>query len=150
MLIKPGRWKGQGRFLYQGQSLGTVVNVQFVASRDDYGEHLEGHITPEGGSQALEFAVRIVEDDSGTFELTASGLAQALSGTAKLESEPNMAMLWSDDGESVASAALFSTSRGIGCRGFHKRTVGVLTWELVLNPDDPVQRGSNVVSLRRR
>jgi len=151
MLIMPGAWKGRGRFLYQGQSLGSVVEVAFQASRDTFGEHIEGTISPEA-SAAFPFSVHIVEDETGTFEVTVSG-GPALSGTAKLESEPNLAMLWSEDGSSMASVALFSTSRGCGCRGFHRRPVGVLTWELVLNADQPTQlgsRGGNVVSLRRR
>lgn len=148
MLITPGAWKGRGRFLYQGQSLGTVVEVDFEASRDTHGEHLEGNIRPESGD-AIEFAVHVVEDDGGTFEVSVSG-GPALSGTAKLESEPNLVMLWSEDGASMASVAFFSTSRGCGCRGFHRRPAGVLTWEIVLTPDNPVQRGSNVVSLRQR
>lgn len=149
MLITPGGWKGRGRFLYEGQSLGTVVELSFQASRDTHGEHLEGTLLPEGGA-AFEFAVRVLENDTGTFDVTLSGLSSALDGTAKLESEPNLAMLWSEDGSAMASVALFSTSRGYGCRGFHRRNVGVLTWELVLTPDNPVPRGSNVVSLRRR
>ena len=148
MLITPGAWQGRGRFLYQGDSLGTVVNLGFEASRDQHGEHLEGTISPEG-SDAFEFSAHIVEDDGGTFEIAVSG-GPALSGTAKLESEPNLAMLWSEDGLSMASVALFSTGRGLGCRGFHRRPIGVLTWEVVLTQNTPVSRGGNVVSLRRR
>lgn len=154
MLITPGAWKGRGRFLFEGQSLGNVVELSFEATRDAHGEHLEGSLQPEGGS-SIDFAVRVLANDTGTFSITFAGVAPALLGTAKLESEPNLAMLWSEDGSAAASAALFSTSRGLGCRGFHRGTkldTGdvVLTWELVLNPDNPVQRGSNVVSLRRR
>ena len=148
MLITPGAWKGRGRFLYQGDAKGSVVELQFQASRDDHGEHLEGTISPEA-ADSFEFAVRIVEDETGTFQITHSG-GPALEGTAKLESEPNLAMLWSEDGLSMATIAMFSTSRGYGCRGFHRRPAGVLTWEVVLTPDNPVQRGTNVVSLRRR
>ncbi len=148
MLITPGAWKGRGRFLYQGQSLGMIVELDFQASKDEYGEHLEGTIRPESGA-AFEFAVRVVADDNGTFEVTASG-GPALRGTAKLESEPNLAMLWSEDGLSMATVALFSIKRGYGCRGFHRRPAGLLTWEIVLTPVNLVQRGSNVVSLRRR
>lgn len=145
MLIKPGDWKGRGRFLYQGESLGSVVELEFRASRDTHGEHIEGTISPETGD-AFPFAVHVVEDDTGTFQITASG-GPSLEGTAKLESEPNLAMLWSEDGSSMASVALFSTSRGCGCRGFHRRPAGVLTWEIVLTADQPAQRGGNVVSL---
>lgn len=145
MLITPGSWKGRGRFLYQGESLGSVVELEFQASRDTHGEHIEGTISPETGA-AFPFAVHVVEDDTGTFQVTASG-GPALEGTAKLESEPNLAMLWSEDGSSMASVALFSTPRGCGCRGFHRRPVGVLTWEIVLTANQPAQRGGNVVSL---
>ena len=149
MLIGTGSWTGRGRFLYQGQSLGSVVELSFEASADAHGEHLEGSLQAEGGA-ATEFAIRCVEDETGTFTVTASGVSPQLQGTAKLESEPNLAMLWTEDGSSMASVALFSTSRGLGCRGFYRRPVGVLTWELVLTPSNPVRRGSNVVSLRRR
>ncbi len=149
MLIGTGSWTGRGRFLYQGQSLGNVFELSFESSRDAHGEHLEGSLQPEGGAVS-EFAMHIVEDENGTFVVTASGMSQQLEGIAKLESEPNLAMLWSEDGASMASVAFFSTSRGLGCRGFHRRPVGVLTWELVLAPNKPVNRGNNVVSLQRR
>lgn len=149
MLIGTGSWTGRGRFLYQGQSLGSVVELSFESSQDEHGEHLEGALQP-GGGVSIDFAIRIVEDETGTFTVTASGMSPQLEGTAKLESEPNLLMLWSEDGSSMASVALFSTSRGLGCRGFYRRPAGVLTWEMVLTPDNPVRRGSNVVSLRRR
>lgn len=149
MLIGTGRWAGRGRFLYQGQSLGSVVEVTFDASRDAHGDHLEGTLQAEGSTAALDFAIRFIEDETGTFTVTAAGMNPQLEGTAKLESEPHLAMLWSEDGSSSASVTLFSTGRGVGCRGFYRRSVGVLTWELVLTPSNPVRRGSNVVSLRR-
>ena len=78
MLITPGAWKGRGRFLYQGDAKGSVVELQFQASRDDHGEHLEGTISPEA-ADSFEFAVRIVEDETGTFRMTHSG-APSLEG----------------------------------------------------------------------
>ena len=147
MLIGTGSWTGRGRFLYQGQSLGSVIELSFEVTRDDFGEHLEGVLQPEGAA-ATQFAIRILEDESGTFTITAAGMGAPLEGTAKLESEPNLAMLWSEDGTSMASVTLFATNRGIGCRGFYRRPVGVLTWELVITPNNPVRRGGNVVRLR--
>jgi len=151
MLITPGAWKGRGRFLYEGESLGSLVELEFQVARDAHGEHIEGQILPES-TAAFDFAVHVVANDTGTFQVSLSG-GPSLAGTAKLESEPNLAMLWSEDGASMASVALFSTSRGFGCRGFHRRPVGVVTWEVVLTADQPVrasQRGGNVVSLRPR
>jgi len=148
MLIGSGHWTGRGRFLYEGQSLGTVVELRFESVRDTHGEHLEGTLQPEGGD-AHDFAVRILEDETGTFTVTAAGMSPHLVGTAKLESEPHLAMLWSEDGAAMASVAFFSTGRGVGCRGFYRRPVGVVTWELVLTPNVPVRRGNNVVTLRR-
>jgi len=86
MLITPGAWKGRGRFLYQGESLGSVVELEFQASRDTHGQHLEGTISPETGGSFV-FAVHVVEDDTGTFQVTASG-GPALEGTAKLVTLP--------------------------------------------------------------
>ena len=152
MLITPGNWTGRGRYLHEGQSLGTVVELHFQVTHDQYGEHLEGTLTPEG-SEPREFSVRVLENDTGTFEITATGMSPQLAGVGKLESEPNMAHLVSDsesDANSSASVALFSTGRGVGCRGFWQRPVGVLTWEIVLTRSQATRLGGNVVALRRR
>ena len=53
---------------------------------------------------------------------------------AKLESEPNHALLWHEAGIYSASVSLFSIGGGLGCRGFFRDAKGALTWEMQLQP----------------
>ncbi|MEM7219045.1 MAG: hypothetical protein AAF515_11820 [Pseudomonadota bacterium] len=153
MLIGSGEWIGQGRFVVQGQSLGVPVKVRFRVQSDEHGEHFEGSLTTGDEPAQQEdqaFAVRVLPDDSGTYDVTASGPWTALSGTGKLESEPNLTLLWADDASVSASVALFRTGTAIGCRGFYRRDGGVVTWEVALERKSVVPTGGNVVTLRRR
>ncbi len=148
MLLSEGTWTGRGRFLRHGQSLGTLVELAFEVVSDVHGHHCEGTLKIDGmGEQMLE--AHIVPDDTGLFDVMLSGEFPGLKGTAKLESEPNMGMLWSAAGAS-ASFALFSLPRGCGCRGFWRFEERLLTWEIAMQRLRQRSRGANVVSLRPR
>jgi hypothetical protein len=148
MLLSEGTWTGRGRYLHHGQSLGTLVELAFNVVSDVHGNHCEGTLKIDGmGEHTL--AIHIVPDDTGLYDVTLSGGFADLRGTAKLESEPNMGMLWNDTG-AVASFALFSTPRGCGCRGFWRFGERFLTWEIALQRLRQTSRGANVVSLRPR
>lgn len=152
MILTDGDWQGRGRFLHRGQSLGIVVNTRFALSRDDHGDHLKGQLSIEGADE-FAFDVRVIPDETGTYDVTFHGAKVDLQGTAKLESEPNMGMLFSDQGL-VMSFALFSTSGGCGCRGFLRDGERFVTWEMALErvraSTGARGGGGNVVSLQGR
>ena len=82
-----------------------------------------------------------------------------LQGTAKLDSPPNLGLLWNDSGSIHATFALFAVSRGYGFRGFVRDAAPsargdsggcVFTWEVAFSLKQEVVKGDNVVSLHRR
>ena len=79
-----------------------------------------------------------------------TGGAFSLDGVAKLESEANLGLLWNEGGTQSVSVALFSTGRGVGCRGFLQEGGKTRTWEILFQLKQQVVGGDNVVTLRRR
>ena len=129
MLLTEGRWSGRGRYLFHGQSLGIGLQSHFQISNDEHGLHVEGTLVAEQQS-SREFAVRVLPDDTGLYEITAQGFGTALQGIAKLSSEPNMGMLWAETPDRHVSFSIFAIADGYGCRGFVRDESGLATWEL--------------------
>jgi hypothetical protein len=94
--------------------------------------------------------VSVAPNEVGTYIIDARLAKDALDGIAKLESEPNHALLWQDSGNYSASLSQYSIGGGLGCRGFFRDAKGALTWEMQLQPKQQAVGGANVVSLARR
>jgi len=149
MLITTGPWQGKGSLVVLGSNTGQPFTCTIDCTADELGRTLSGQLDIEGqGSRAL--SVRVGEDETGLYviDLRLSGVA--MDGSAKLESTPNMGMLWNEAGTVHASFSLFQINNGCGCRGFLKSAEASLTWELALQPVVQQVSGDNVVSLRRR
>ena len=104
-------------------------------------------------SQMGPDAIRIAPDDVGTYVIDARVTNIALDGIAKLESEPNLALLWNQAQTQSVTVTLFKTSGGIGCRGFlHEggENSKTRTWEILFKLKQEVVGGDNVVSLTQR
>ena len=86
----------------------------------------------------------------GTYIVDAFVRGARLDGTAKLESDPNLGLLWNTSNSIHASFTLFPVSAGVGFRGFVRERETTFTWELALKPQQTVVQGGNVVSLARR
>lgn len=110
------------------------------------------------GSRKRTVSVWIVADEFGTYAVTVRGDGFHVEGNAKLESEPHLALLWSESGEIHVSCALFALPDSRGLRGFAKTSHMIWTWELALRParlsaEAPAKRRKglgNVVSLASR
>jgi hypothetical protein len=149
MMFESGRWLGKGSLLAAGRSLGQAVECDVVVAREDGAATLTGTWSEEGQGP-LEFSVRVAQNEEGTWTVGALAGALRLQGTAKLDSPPNLALLWNDAGSLHLTAALFAISGGYGCRGFVREGEGVRTWEIAFRLMQEVVRGPNVVSLQRR
>jgi hypothetical protein len=108
---------------------------------------ITGEITD---SYTLPISLRIAPNEVGTYVIDARLGKVALDGIAKLESEPNHALLWHESGIYSASVSLFSIGGGLGCRGFFRDEKGTITWEMQLQTKQQAVGGANVVSLARR
>ena len=146
MLIRKGLWSAKGSVVYEGSSLGVPLEVDLEVVEDQDGITLTGNL--EGAAQG-NVSVRIGADEQGTYVLDAQVGSFALDGIAKLESEPNVCLLW-NEGQTQSATAIFCCRYGIGCRGFFREAGKIVTWEILFRPTQQVVSGDNVVSLMRR
>ena len=147
MLIRKGLWIAKGSVVFEGSSLGVPTEVDLEIVEDQDG--LTGTGTIEGAGKG-EVSIRIGADDAGTYVVDARIGSLALDGIAKLESEPNVCLLWNVGQTQSATVSLFVVDTGIGCRGFFREAGKTVTWEILFRPTQQVVSGDNVVSLMRR
>ena len=147
MLIRKGLWIAKGSVVVEGSSLGVPTEVDLEIVEDQDGLTVIGTI--EGAGKG-EVSIRIGADDAGTYVVDARIGSLALDGIAKLESEPNVCLLWNVGQTQSATVSLFVVDTGIGCRGFFREAGKTVTWEILFRPTQQVVSGDNVVSLMRR
>jgi hypothetical protein len=147
LLIRKGLWTAKGSVVYEGSSLGVPVEVDLEVVEDQDGITLTGSLA---GAAQGNVSIRIGADENGTYVLDARVGSFALDGIAKLESEPNVCLLWNEGQTQSATVNLFVVDTGIGCRGFFRESGKIVTWEILFRPTQQVVSGDNVVSLMRR
>ena len=147
MILNKGLWFGKGSLLVEGASLGDEVQVDLDITDDEGGMTLSGQL---GGDFSGNVSIRVAPDEVGTYIIDARIAAVALDGVAKLESEPNLGLLWNAGQTQSVSVTLFATANGIGCRGFWHEGGKTRTWEILFKLKQQVVGGDNVVSLARR
>lgn len=157
--LESGQWIGRGSVLAEGQSRGHPIECHVLVQRDQEGVTLTGGWHGQDAPET-DFLVRLASNDVGTYTLSMRLAGDHLQGAAKLDSPPNLGLLWNDSGSLHATFALFAVSRGYGFRGF-LRDAGVVgngeagdgrifTWEVAFSLKQEVVKGDNVVSLHRR
>ena len=148
MNLHPGRWLGKGSLLAEGRSLGQAVACDVQVEKDQDGYTLSG--TWQGlNAEPWEFVLRVVPNEVGTYTLGMRLAGDGLQGTAKLDSPPNLGLMWNDAATVHATFALFPVTRGYGLRGFVRDGQHVYTWEMAFSLHQETVRADNVVSLRR-
>jgi hypothetical protein len=147
LLIRKGLWSAKGSVVYEGSSLGVPVEVDLEVVEDQDGITLTGSLA---GAAQGNVSIRIGADENGTYVLDARVGSFALDGIAKLESEPNVCLLWNEGQTQSATVNLFVVDTGMGCRGFFREAGKIVTWEILFRPTQQVVSGDNVVSLIRR
>jgi len=149
MLLVAGEWLGKGSLLLEGRTLGETIEAEAQIEADETGLSIRMQIVL--GENSRQMLVRVAANDVGTYVVSVrSEIADTLMGTAKLDSEPNLGLLWNDAGTIYATFSLFSHSGGLGCRGFARSEGTTYTWEVAFSRKQQVVKGDNVVSLRRR
>jgi len=149
-LLPPGKWVGRGSYLGKGQSLGISIECTFDVASEDVGTHIKGELSVRDDATRYPFGIWITPNDTGTYDIAAQFGAANLEGTAKMESYPNLAMLWSAGNELQVACALFDLRTGRGCRGFSRSAKMQLTWEMVLREERSAVPANNVVALRAK
>lgn len=151
IFLENGQWLGRGSVVIEGRSRGQPVLCDVRVQRDDDGVTLTGEWCLQDQPDAA-FSIRVATNDEGTYTLFMELAGDRLHGTAKLDSPPNLGLVWNDGGSVHATFALFAVSRGYGFRGFVRdaSTGHVYTWEVAFALKQEVVKGGNVVSLNRR
>ena len=147
MILRKGHWFGKGSVLVEGASLGENIEVDLEITEDHDGWTLIGRLME---SVEGDISIRVAPNDVGTYTIDARVASVAVDGIAKLESEPNLALLWNEGQTQSVTIALFLTTNGIGCRGFLREGGRTLTWEILFKLKQQVVGGDNVVSLANR
>ena len=149
MLLTQGHWVGKGSALVEGASLGETVVCDVKVEADSGGVSIHADWRHgETASQAL--TVRVAGNEVGTYSVNIRGQAGTLLGTAKLDSQPNLGLVWNEEQTVTATFALFPVAKGCGCRGFLRDGTTTYTWEIALSLRQDVVPADNVVSLRPR
>jgi hypothetical protein len=147
MKLRSGKWLGRGSFVTPGQSRGSPFESAFTITSDTRGTQAIGTLDAKEPGTLREFSVWITPDDVGTYTLMVTIPGMTLRGTAKLESVPHLALLWSETGQTSVAATLFPVSNGYGFRGFARGAKGVVTWEMVLQ--ETIRADGTQETLRR-
>ena len=147
MILRKGYWFGKGSVLFEGASLGDSIEVDLEVVEDDDGLTLTGKLLE---AVQGDISIRIAPNDVGTYTIDARVANMAVDGVGKLESEPNLTLLWNEAQTQSVTVALFVTNTGVGCRGFLRENERTCTWEILFKPKQQVVGGGNVVSLANR
>ena len=161
MLLKPGDWSGRGSLLVEGASLGRQIECDLRVEQDRGGFTLVGGYRVKG-AKSQDLSIRIAPNDVGTYTIDAHLGAMAFDGIAKLESVPNLGLLWHASGMQHTAVTLFDVADGCGFRGFLHDDGGyldhneefvrdelTLTWEIAFSRKQHTVKADNVVTLRR-
>ncbi len=149
MILEPGHWVGRGSYRPIGETLGCGIDVDFQLREEEAGKLIEGRVESQDGT-ALDLTVWVVADEVGTYTVSVRGGGVDVDGTAKLEAEPHLGLLWSEDGGTHITFALFAARDAIGLRGFSRAGPAILTWEVAIYPRREVVIGDNVVAFDTR
>ena len=98
-------------------SLGEAVELDIEVVEDQEGYTISGRLLE---AYSGEVSIRVAPNDVGTYTVDARFAGVGLDGIGKLESEPNLILLWNENQTLSVSVTLFVTGNGIGCRGFLK------------------------------
>lgn len=149
MILRAGHWLGRGSVLIEGMSLGRTVECDARVDADDAGLVLNAELAiPEGEDRNLN--LRVAGNEVGTYTLRLATAGEVFLGTAKLDSPPNLGLMWNESETLFLTFALFSVAEGFGCRGFLRDGETTYTWEVAFSLKQDVVKGDNVISLDRR
>ena len=152
LMLASGRWQGRGSYLHKDQSLATQIECTFEVAAESVGAHIKGTQTQKGSSRAQSFGIWVTGNDTGTYDIAAQFGELNLAGTAKLESFPNLGMLWSTDGVVQVAFSVFELRVGRGFRGFCRTAEHFVSWEMALEEmrHAAARDARNVVSIDPR
>ena len=122
---------GRGSFRPTTESLGTVFKANIQVSDDGRSRRFarEATLAVEGSGEH-SITAWIVADEYGTYAVAVRGMGLDAQGTAKLESEPHLGLLWSENGDAHVAFTLFVSHESHGCAASRRRIqlLGLGSW----------------------
>jgi len=149
LILQAGHWLGRGSLLIEGFSLGKTVECDARVEEDEGGLIVNAELKFQDGDRR-SIGIRIAGNDVGTYTIRLQSQGESYHGTAKLDSPPNLGLLWNDSETVHLTFALFAVSGGYGCRGFLRDGETTYTWEVAFALKQDVVKGDNVISLKSR
>ena len=149
MILKPGHWLGRGSLLIEGFSLGRTLECDARVEKDEGGLTVAAELKSQDGERR-SLNVRVAPNEVGTYTLRLQTGGEVFHGSAKLESAPNLGLMWNDSETVHLTFTLFPVQTGYGCRGFLRDGETTYTWEMAFSLKQDVVKGDNVVSLKGR
>jgi hypothetical protein len=149
LILKAGHWLGRGSVLIEGMSLGRTIECDARVEADEAGLVLNAELTFQDGARRT-LNLRVAGNEVGTYTLRLSSAGEVFHGSAKLDSPPNLGLMWNDSETVHLTFALFAVSGGYGCRGFLRDGETTYTWEVAFSLKQDVVKGDNVISIDRR
>jgi hypothetical protein len=149
LILKAGHWLGRGSVLIEGMSLGRTIECDVRVEADEAGLVLNAELTFQDGARRT-LNLRVAGNEVGTYTLRLSSAGEVFHGSAKLDSPPNLGLMWNDSETVHLTFALFAVSGGYGCRGFLRDGETTFTWEVAFSLKQDVVKGDNVISIDRR
>ena len=144
MILDPGIWHGRGYWREVSASTGIRFDVAVVISDTREGIDIKATATT-ATEHRLELQVWIVPDDAGQYVVNVRGDGIDMTGIAKLESLPHLALLSSDDNRTHVAATVFELPEVHGARGFHRTGEDMFTFEIALQPRSETVKGDNIL-----
>ena len=149
MTLQPGHWLGRGSVLIEGFSLGKTVECDARIEQDAGGLIVNAELRYQDGERS-SLGIRVAANDVGTYALRLQSGGEVFHGSAKLDSLPNLGLMWNDSETVHLTFAVFAISGGYGCRGFLRDGETTHTWEMAFSLKQDVVKGDNVISLKSR
>lgn len=148
MILQPGHWLGRGSVLVEGFSLGRTAGCDARITQDETGINISAELTYQD-DERTNLSIRLVGNEVGTYTVQVRAGGELYHGSAKMDSAPNLGLLWNDSETAYLTFALFAVSTGFGCRGFLRDAETTYTWEMAFSLKQDVVKGDNVITLRR-
>ncbi len=146
--LSAGNWSGRGTLFAAEASLGEQLECDISVEADEESFILTGALVRKP-AHASDLSIMVAPNDNGLWAIDARLGDVTVSGLAKLESEPNVGLLWGEGGLHFAFV-LFPHPAGQGFRGFLHEAERTLTWEMLLTAGRRGFHSDNVVRLPRR
>ena len=145
MILSSGDWNISGSW----RSTETSTLIHFfgrctVSEQNDGRYAIDSEITTET-SLKFSMGVWIARTETGLYEVSLMGTQTDLSGLAKLDSLPHLALLTNQSGSNHLAATVFEAPEVFGIRGLYQIEDQKYSFEIAIKSNVDEIKGENIV-----